>query len=87
MNSFYYTYVLKSLKDGKLYTGWTNDLRKRIVKHSKGLVNSTKDRLPFKLVYFEACLSKEGAIKREKVLKTGFGRKYLKQRIDFTDPL
>jgi len=77
----YYTYVLKSYRDLKLYIGWTDDLSSRFIKHQKGLVLSTKNRRPFKLVYYEACLSKEGAIKREKQLKTGFGRKYLKNRI------
>lgn len=78
---FYYTYVLKSLKDDKYYIGWTIDLRVRFIKHNKGLVKATKDRRPMKLVYYEACLSKKKAIKREKSLKTGFGRKYLKERI------
>lgn len=77
---FYYTYVLKSLKDDKFYIGWTNNLVKRFSDHNKGLVLSTKSRIPLRLIYYEACLSKEGAIKREKVLKTGFGRKYLKRR-------
>ncbi len=78
---FFYTYVLLSEKDGKYYTGWTNDLKKRVVSHGKGLVTATKDRLPMKLVYYEACLLKESAIAREKQLKTGFGRAYLKRRI------
>jgi putative endonuclease len=81
MDRFFYTYVLKSLKDGKFYIGWSDDLRSRIEKHNKGQVNSTKGRAPLKLVYYEACLSKEEAIKREKSLKTGFGRLYLKNRI------
>jgi putative endonuclease len=77
----YYTYVLKSEKDGKLYIGWSDDLENRLSEHNKGLVNATCDRRPLKLVYYEACLSKESAIKREKVLKTGFGRKYIKRRL------
>jgi len=77
----YYTYVLKSLKDSKLYIGWTDDLRKRFENHNKGLVDSTKFRRPLELIYYEACLSKEKAIKREKQLKTGFGRAYLKRRL------
>jgi putative endonuclease len=72
---------LQSLKDNKFYIGWTDDLKKRIDKHQQGLVKSTKNRLLIKLVYFEACLSKNKAIKREKQLKTGFGRKFLKERI------
>ncbi|OGE74397.1 MAG: hypothetical protein A3I07_00375 [Candidatus Doudnabacteria bacterium RIFCSPLOWO2_02_FULL_42_9] len=78
---FYYTYVLKSLKDLKLYIGWTVDLQERVDKHNKGLVEATKARIPFELVYYEACLSKENAIKREKYFKTGFGRRFLKGRI------
>lgn len=77
----YYTYVLKSLKDKNLYIGWTNNLKDRIAKHNKGEVASTKPRLPFVLVYYEACLSEEKAILREKQLKSGFGRKYLNNRI------
>jgi putative endonuclease len=77
----YYTYVLKSLRDGKLYIGWTVDLRNRINRHNRGEVESTKFRFPLKLVYYEACLSKAKAIAREKSLKTGFGRAYLEKRI------
>lgn len=77
----FYTYVLQSNKDGKLYIGWTTNLNNRILNHNKGLVGSTKDRLPLKLVYYEACLQKDKAIEREKQLKTGFGRAYLKRRI------
>jgi putative endonuclease len=76
----FYTYVLKSKIDNKLYVGWTLDLKKRIAKHEKGLVEATKNRVPLSLVYYEACLNKESAIKREKQLKSGFGRAYLKRR-------
>jgi putative endonuclease len=78
---FFYTYVLKSLKDNKLYIGWTDDLKSRLEKHNKGKVRSTKDRRPFNLIYYEACKSKVNAVKREKTLKTGFGRMYLSNRI------
>jgi len=76
-----YTYVLLSQKDKKLYIGWTNDLRRRILNHNKGLVSATVNRLPVKLIYYEACLSKEKVIQREKQLKAGFGRAYLKRRL------
>lgn len=79
---FYYTYVLKSQKDGKLYIGFSGNLRERLKAHNKGEVESTKYRRPFKLVYFEGCLSKELAEKREMYFKTGFGRKFLKSRIN-----
>jgi putative endonuclease len=77
----FYTYVLKSLKDGELYIGFSKDLKNRLNEHNKGLVSITKNRRPFKLVYYEACLSYTKAVEREKSLKTGFGRAYLKRRI------
>ncbi|MEI8143097.1 MAG: GIY-YIG nuclease family protein [Candidatus Berkelbacteria bacterium] len=79
--AMYYTYVLKSLRDNDLYIGWSDDLKGRVEEHNAGKVKSTSDRIPFKLVYYEACLSREKAISREKSLKTGFGRAYLKKRI------
>lgn len=78
---FFYTYVLRSKHDKKLYIGWTNDLINRMIEHKKGNVESTKFRRPLELVYYEACKSKDKAIEREKALKTGFGRIYLKSRI------
>jgi len=78
---FYYTYILESRKDGKLYIGYTNDLAQRKNEHDQGLVESTKNRRPFELIYFEACLNKQQTLKREKYFKTGFGRKFLKSRI------
>jgi putative endonuclease len=77
----YYTYVLRSLIDNNLYIGWTDDLKNRINKHNLGKVQSAANRIPLKLVYYEACEDKRKAIIREKQLKTGFGRKYLKNRI------
>ena len=77
----YYTYVLRSKKDGELYIGWTPDLKTRIRTHIKGGVESTKNRLPIELIYYEACLIKNKAITREKQLKTGFGRAYLNRRL------
>ena len=78
---FYYTYVLKSIKDGKHYIGWTDDVQKRLSLHNKGAVYATKFRLPLEWEYYEACKTKEKAIKREKYFKTGFGRRFLKDRL------
>jgi len=50
----FYVYILRSHKDGKLYLGYTKDLRKRLIEHNSGLVESTKERVPFYLVYYEA---------------------------------
>jgi putative endonuclease len=77
----YYTYVLKSLKDEQLYVGWTNDLKERVSKHNNGNVKATEHRRPLKIVYYEACVHKDKAIAREKYFKTGFGRRFLKERI------
>jgi putative endonuclease len=77
----FYTYVLKSHKDAKLYVGYTNNLKKRFMEHSKGMVHATQNRLPLELVYYEAGINKDKAIEREKYFKTGFGRRFLKERI------
>ena len=77
----YYTYVLKSDADDKLYVGWTDDLKTRLFKHNKGQVEATASRIPLKLIYYEACTNKKLAIAREKYFKTGYGRNFLKSRI------
>lgn len=78
----FYTYVLQSEKDGNFYTGFTQDLKQRIGKHMMGSVVATCDRRPLKLIYYEACLNERDAIKREKYFKTGFGRRFLRNRIE-----
>ena len=77
----YYTYVLLSQKDGRFYTGSTSDLRKRIEEHNSGRVSSTTYRRPFRLLYYEACLNKNDALRRERYLKTGAGKRYLRNRL------
>ena len=51
--TIYYVYILRSLKDFNYYTGYTIDLEKRVNQHKKEQVESTKNRIPFELVYFE----------------------------------
>ncbi len=77
----YYVYLLQSEKDGKSYTGSTNDLKRRMAEHEAGYVKSTVRRQPFKLIYYEACLNEEDATKREKYLKTFNGRRFLQNRL------
>lgn len=77
-----YVYVIQSRKDGKIYIGHTKDLKRRFHKHSTGQVSSTQKRRPFKLLYYEACNILQDALDREKSLKTGFGRAYLKRRLN-----
>ena len=77
----YYTYVLQSEKDGKFYVGFTNDLQQRFEQHQKGLVDSTKIRRPFKLIYYEACIDRSDATNREKYFKSYNGRMFLNKRL------
>ena len=77
----YYTYVLQSEKDEKFYVGFTKDLKQRFELHKKGRVESTRNRRPLKLIYYEACASREDATNREKHLKTHYRRMYLKKRL------
>ena len=76
----FYTYVLRC-GDGNLYVGSTGNLRKRIAEHKAARATATASRLPVTLEYYEACRSEGGARLREKQLKTGFGRAYLKRRL------
>ena len=77
----YYTYVLQSMKDTNYYTSFTKNLKLRFEQHNKGNVESTKDRRPFKLIYYEACLDQKDATKREKYLKSYHGKMFLKKRL------
>jgi putative endonuclease len=76
-----YVYVLKSQKDDKNYVGYTKNLKLRFEQHNKGLVSSTKNRRPLNLIYYEACLNQQDATKREKYLKTIYGKRYIKSRL------
>lgn len=77
----FYTYVLYDKNQCKFYIGFTDDLKRRVAEHNSGKVHTTLRMLNKKLVYYEACLSKKDAQKRERQLKTGFGRRYLKLRL------
>ncbi|MFA6993852.1 MAG: GIY-YIG nuclease family protein [Patescibacteria group bacterium] len=78
---FYYVYLLKSLKTDKLYIGSTNDLKKRITDHNRGKTSSTKSGQPWKLIYYEAHLTKTLARKAELFYKTGQGRRQIKSKL------
>jgi putative endonuclease len=77
----YYTYVIQSKHNGHLYTGSTRDLRKRYKEHNLGKVRSTRNRGPFELIYYESCLNERDARARENYLKSGMGKRYLKNRV------
>ena len=77
----WYTYVLRSLRDGETYTGMTHDLRKRFEQHNDGLSSSTKGRRPLELIYYEMCGNEDDARSRELFLKSGMGKRYMKNRL------
>ena len=82
---FYYTYVLKCCLESSKYSyyvGHTSNLKQRLCDHRTKSTITTKKFISIELIYYEACLSKTDAIKRERNLKTGFGRAYLKNRLE-----
>lgn len=77
----HYVYVLRSLKDLDLYVGRTADLNVRLGEHKSGHVHSTKERRPLVLIYVEMCNNIKDAARRERYLKTAWGKRYLKHRL------
>lgn len=76
----FYTYILKSERNAKMYIGYTNNLRKRLMQHNHGKSTYTKIGRPYTLIYYEACLNEDDAKAREIYLKTGMGKRYIKNR-------
>jgi len=76
----YYSYILKSLKDGRYYYGSTEDVGKRLLKHNGGQVRSTKGRRPFVIHFVEEHLSRSLAFQREMFYKSVEGHIYLKEK-------
>ncbi|WP_019214958.1 GIY-YIG nuclease family protein [Fenollaria massiliensis] len=69
MNKIYYIYMLRC-KDGSIYTGYTDNIYKRIKKHRSGKgAKYTRGRGPFELVHYESFLTKEEAMQREAAIK------------------
>lgn len=75
----YYVYILKSLKNGRLYTGSTEDIERRFSEHNNGYSKATKSMRPFELMHQESYDSRSQAFRREMYLKTGKGREELKK--------
>ncbi len=78
---FYFVYVIQFDKNKKMYKGYTKNLKLRLEQHQKGLDEYTRDKGPFKLIYFEGCLNQQDATHREKYFKTYLGRMFLKNRL------
>ena len=78
----YYLYIIESIVHKKLYTGFTDNLQSRLSKHNSGSVRSTKSFKPYKIIYTECFADKTSARKRELFLKSGQGRKWIKENIN-----
>jgi putative endonuclease len=77
----FFVYILQSEKDKMWYTGSTNNLNRRLEEHNNGQVESTKYRIPFNIIYYEACINEHDARVREQYLKTAWGKRYIKNRL------
>ena len=74
----HYVYILKSLRNGKFYKGMTDDLKRRVKEHNTGKSKFTKNNGPWKLVYYEAFISREDVRREELFLKSGKGKERIK---------
>ena len=77
----WYVYILRSTIDKNLYVGSTNNIRRRLIEHNSGKVDSTKSRMPFNLEAYIAVKDQAKAIELEQYFKTGLGRALLQKRI------
>lgn len=77
----WYVYLIKSLLDGSIYTGITNDLKRRFNEHNSGKSFSTKHLRPYVLIYYEAHTNKYDAANREQFLKSGWGKNWIKKNL------
>lgn len=74
-------YAIKSTSRNYIYVGLTNNLEERIKRHNLGENKTTLCYAPFELIYVENCLDRKSARRREKYLKSGIGKEYLKSLI------
>ena len=74
----WFAYVLECVKDRGFYVGMSSSVERRLKEHNAGYSRSTRSRLPFELIYVERCDSRLEARKREKFLKSGAGREFLR---------
>ncbi|MBW7891246.1 MAG: GIY-YIG nuclease family protein [Chitinophagaceae bacterium] len=74
----FFVYVLRSQKDGRFYVGLTDDVTRRLKEHNSGKTKSTKGFIPWELLFFETFVTRIEARNREKYLKSGVGKEYVK---------
>ncbi len=79
--TMWYVYILRSSVDNRLYVGSTNDIKRRLTEHNSGKVDSTKPRMPLKLITYFCVRDKIKAVGLEQYLKTGSGKSFLNERI------
>ena len=74
----FFVYAIKSDVDGRIYVGFSSDIAKRLVQHNAGKTKSTKGFVPWKIIYTEEIIGRQNARNREKYLKSGSGKEFLK---------
>ena len=77
----YYVYILRSIRTGKIYIGYSIDLKVRLSSHNSGKNKATRPFKPYELIFYEAFLNRVDAKNREKYLKTGFGLRSIKKML------
>lgn len=77
----FYVYILQTKYNNELYVGCTNNLQKRLQEHNSGKVKSTKAKIPYKLIHYEAFINKKDSFQREQFLKTGWGKRFIKKNL------
>ncbi len=77
-------YILRSIKDKTLYIGYTENIHQRLKEHNEGRETSTKRKRPVEIIYSEIYKNRKDATQREKYLKTGWGRNYVKRALHNT---
>ena len=77
----FYVYVLHSDQDAGFYIGFSSDLKKRLAQHKRGAATATSYRGPWKLIYYEAYVEQADALGRERYLKSGSGRRFLRAQL------
>ena len=78
----FYTYILKSKLTGSYYIGQTNDIVKRLHLHNSGYNKSTKNGLPWELVYSEKYNTRSEAVRRENYIKGKKSKAYIENLIN-----
>ena len=79
----YFVYILQNENGNRFYTGFTENIDKRLKDHNGGKSLATKSFRPYKLIHYEAFLEKRDAKSREKFLKSGWGRRSIKKMLKF----